>query len=160
VILLDTTVLNNFSHIERPDLLQLVLANAATTVQVMAELERGVASGHVPSCDWQWLEVVHLTAVERERLTRIRLVLDDGEASCIAVALERNASLFTDDLQARHYAQSRGIIVSGTLGVLSALMAKRHLTLAEGDELLRVMVAYGYRSPVRSLVNLRRTIGS
>jgi predicted nucleic acid-binding protein len=35
VILVDTIVLNNFAYIERPDLLQLVLADAATTPQVM-----------------------------------------------------------------------------------------------------------------------------
>jgi len=158
VILLDTTVLNNFSHIERPDLLQLVLADAATTTQVMAELERDVASGHVPRCDWQWLEVIRLAHLEQESLARIRLVLDDGEASCIAVALERNASLFTDDLLARQYAQRQGIIVSGTLGVLATLMAQKHLTAAQADELLQEMVSHGYRSPVRSLVDMiRRT---
>lgn len=159
MILLDTTVLNNFAHVERPDLLQLVLPGAATTSLVMAELERGVSSGHVPSCDWEWLEVVSLTPTEQETVARIRLVLDDGEASCIAVALERNASLFSDDLHARHYARRRGIPVSGTLGVLSALSAKGHLTLAEADELLQVMVARGYRSPVRSLADLRRQMG-
>jgi hypothetical protein len=37
VILLDTTVLNNFAHIERPDLLQLVYADAATTTQGMLD---------------------------------------------------------------------------------------------------------------------------
>jgi predicted nucleic acid-binding protein len=158
VILLDTTVLNNFAHIERPDLLQLVLVDAATTPQVMAELEDGVTSGHVPSCDWQWLEVIELAPTEQERLAQIRLVLDDGEASCIAVALERNASLFTDDLPARNDAQRRGIPVSGTLGVLAALVTKGHLTLAEADRFLQTMIAHGYRSPVQSLADLiRRT---
>jgi predicted nucleic acid-binding protein len=156
VILLDTTVLNNFAHIERPDLLQLALVDAATTSHVMAELERGVMSGHVPSCDWQWLEVIELTPTEQKRLAHIRLVLDDGEASCIAVALERNASLFTDDLQARHDAQRRGIAVSGTLGVLSALVAKEHLPIAEADVFLQEMISHGYRSPVRSLKDLIR----
>jgi predicted nucleic acid-binding protein len=156
MILLDTTVLSNFAHIERPDLLQLAVAYAATTPQVMAELERGVTSGHVPSCDWQWLEVVRLTPTEQERLAQIRLVLDDGEASCIAVALERNASLFTDDLPARHDAQRRGITVSGTLGVLAATVTKGHLSLAKADAFLQQMIAHGYRSPVQSLADLIR----
>jgi predicted nucleic acid-binding protein len=159
VILLDTTVLNNFAHIERPELLRLVMADAATTSHVMTELGRGVASGHVPACDWQWLEVIELTPAEQDRLACIRLVLDDGEASCIAVALERNASLFTDDLPARHDAQRRGITVSGTLGVLVALITKGHLTLAEADEFLHEMIAHGYRSSVRSLANLNQATG-
>ena len=148
MILLDTTVLNNFAHVERPELLRLVLPDAATTPLVIQELEQGVSSGYVPSCDWQWLPVVHLTPSEQEALTLHLSVLDAGEASCIAVALERNAGLFTDDLQARHLARGQGIAVSGTLGVLSALIAKGYLTVAMADELLQKMVSHGYRAPV------------
>jgi predicted nucleic acid-binding protein len=45
VILLDATVLSNFARIERLDLLCLALPDAATTLQVLTELERGVARG-------------------------------------------------------------------------------------------------------------------
>jgi predicted nucleic acid-binding protein len=45
VILLDTIVLSNFARIERLDLLRLALPDAATTPQVVTELERGVALG-------------------------------------------------------------------------------------------------------------------
>jgi predicted nucleic acid-binding protein len=159
VILLDTTVLSNFAHIERPDLLRLGLPDAATTPHVLAELERGIPSGRLPTCDWGWLEVVELTPSEETSLVHVRLVLDDGEASCIAVALERRASLFSDDLDARRYAQRRGIRVSGTLGVLSLLVKGGHLTVAEADDYLQGMIAHGYRSPVRSLADLEVTTG-
>lgn len=159
MILLDTTVLSNFAHIERPDLLCLALPDAATTPHVIAELERGVASGHLPTCDWEWLDVVELTPSEETSLAHVRLVLDDGEASCIAVALERKASLFSDDLDARRYAQRQGIRVSGTLGVLSLLVKGGYLTVAEADGCLQGMIAHGYRSPVRSLADLGVTTG-
>ena len=55
-------MLSNFAHIERLDLLRLALSNAATTSQVMTELEKGVASGRVPACDLEWLDVVKLTS--------------------------------------------------------------------------------------------------
>jgi predicted nucleic acid-binding protein len=158
VILLDTTVLSNFAHIERLDLLRLALPNAATTLHVVAELEKGVASDHLPACDWEWLDVVELTPTEEANLTRVRLVLGDGEASCIAVALERKAGLFSDDLDARRYAQRQGIRVSGTLGVLSLLKEQGYLTMAEADACLQGMIAHGYRSPVRSLVDLSGTV--
>jgi len=93
VVLLDTTVLSNFAHIERLDLLRLALPNAMTTSHVVAEFRRGLASGHLPTCDCGWLEVVELAPSEENSLAHVRLVLDDGEASCIAVALEREASL-------------------------------------------------------------------
>jgi predicted nucleic acid-binding protein len=160
VILLDTTVLSNFAHIERLDLLRLALPDAATTPHVVAELERGVASGHLPAHDWGWLDVVKLTPSEEASLARVRLVLDDGEASCIAVALERQAGLFSDDLDARRYARRQGIRVSGTLGVLSLLAKRGHLTVAEADDCLQGMVAHGYRSPVRSLADLSAITGT
>jgi predicted nucleic acid-binding protein len=154
VILLGTTVLSNFARIERLDLLRLALPGAATTPQVITELEKGVAAGYLTTRGWDWLEVVRLTPSEKAELARIRLVLDDGEASCIAVAIERNSSLFTDDLDARRYAQRYGIRVSGTLGVLSLLIKGEHLTFKEADDLLHAMIAHGYRSPVSSLADL------
>jgi predicted nucleic acid-binding protein len=159
VVLLDTTVLSNFAHIKRMDLLRLALPDAMTTPHVVTELKRGIASGHVPTCDCGWLEVVELTPSEEISLAHVRLVLDDGEASCIAVALEREASLFTDDLDARRYGQRHGICVSGTLGVLSLLVKGSHLTVAEADDCLQRMITHGYRSPVRSLADLGVTAG-
>ncbi len=116
MILLDTTVVSNFAHVERLDLLRLAIPDAATTPHVITELERGVASGHLSTSDWGWLRVVNLVPSEETRLAQVRLILDDGEASCIAVAIERKASLFSDDMDARRYARRRGIKVSGTLG--------------------------------------------
>jgi predicted nucleic acid-binding protein len=154
VILLDTTVLSNFAHIERLDLLRLALPDAATTPHVVAELERGLAAGYLPPCDWEWLELVELTPLEEASLVHVRLVLGGGEASCISVALTRKAGLFSDDLDARRYARRHGIRVSGTLGVLSLLVEREYLTLAEADGCLLEMIAHGYRSPVRSLADL------
>lgn len=160
MILLDTTVLSNFVHIKRLDLLRLALPDAATTPHVVTELERGVASGHLSTCDWEWLNVVKLTPSEETSLAQVRLVLDDGEASCIAVAIERKVGLFSDDLDARRYAQRRGIRVSGTLGVLSLLVKGGHLTVTEADDCLQAMIAHGYRSPVGSLADLRARTGT
>jgi len=160
VILLDTTVLSNFAHIERLDLLRLALPNAATTPQVMAELEIGVAAGYLPNCDCGWLEVVQLTPSGEASLAHVRLILGDGEASCIAVALERKGGLFSDDLDARCYARRRGLRVSGTLGVLSLLVDMGNITMTEADEYLQKMIAHGYRCPVRSLADLGGTDGA
>ncbi len=154
MILLDTTILSNFAHIKRLDLLPIVLPDAATTPHVIAELEVGVTFGYLPTCDWEWLNVVKLTPLEETRLTHVRLVLDDGEASCIAVAIERKAGLFSDDRDARRYARRHGIRVSGTLGALLLLVKDGHLTVAEADDCLQGMIAHGYRSPVGSLADI------
>jgi predicted nucleic acid-binding protein len=156
VILLDATVISNFAHIQRLDLLRLALpGNAATTPQVIAELERGIATGRLPACDWAWLNIAQLSQAEEANLARVRLILDDGEASCIAVALERGGTIFSDDRDARRYAQRQKLHVSGPLGVLLLLVEEKCLTLAEADACLQDMIAHGYRSPVTSLADVR-----
>ncbi len=157
MVLLDATVLSNFAHIGRVDLLRLALpSDAATTPQVLAELERGVADGRLLAGDWGWLEVLQLTPTEEANLARVRLVLGDGEASCIAVALERGCVIFTDDRDARRYAGRQKLHVSGTLGALLLLVERKHLTVAQADACLREMIAHDYRSPVTSIADLRK----
>jgi predicted nucleic acid-binding protein len=82
--LLDTTALSNFVYVDRLDLLASALPEALTTRQVIAELRRGEEAGQLPVNDWQWLKVADLTPDELVHFERIRLVLDDGEASCLA----------------------------------------------------------------------------
>ncbi len=156
MILLDTTVLSNFAHVKRLGLLRSALPGAATTPHVVEELKRGIASGYLPESDWTWLNVVELTPVEEANLARVRLVLGEGEASCIAVIIERGGVLFSDDGDARRYARHCGLQVSGTLGVLFLLVKRGQLTVREADACLQEMVAHGYRSPVRSLAELRQ----
>lgn len=80
--LLDTTLLSNFAHIERLDLLAAALPDASTTPQVKAKLQQGEAAGRLPPGDWSWLTIVGLSSDELAHFERIRQILDDGEASC------------------------------------------------------------------------------
>ena len=155
MILLDTTVLGNLARIGRIDVLRLALPDAVTTPQVLVELEKGRESGYLPAGPGEWPPAVNLAPQEEARMAGLRSILGDGEASCLAVLLERGGALFSDDLDARRYAQRQGIPVSGTLGVLVLLVEQGHLTLAQADNCLRRMIALGYRSPVKSLAALR-----
>jgi len=153
--ILDTTLLSNFAHIQRPDLLKAALGNnAAITATVVAALRAGVALGWVPWCDWSWLAVVTLNDEEQAQAAHYTAVLDPGEAECLAVAKWRAWVFASDDLAARRLAQRQGVAVTGTLGVLQKLVAVQTLTLDEADSHLAVMVARGYRAPVRSLCEL------
>jgi predicted nucleic acid-binding protein len=82
------------------------------------------------------------------------LVLDDGEASCLAVAFVRKGVLFSDDRDARRYAQRLGISFSGTVGILILLVKEGHLILDQADLLLQAMIRTGYYSPVGSLKDI------
>ena len=151
MILLDTTVLSNFARSGRLDLLRLALPEATTTHQVLTELQHGVNAGYFPAGSWEWLGVTELTTREESHLSELRTILGDGEASCIAVLIERPGILFSDDLLARRQSQRRGFPVSGTLGILLSLVKAGRLSLDEANACLQEMIAHGYRSPTRSL---------
>ncbi len=156
----DTTVLSNFAHAQRPDLLHLLFGSTIiTTPTVMAELRVGEDRKLVPTCDWEWLQVHQLPSDEVELAAQLRQQLDAGETECLAVALARNLTFLSDDFAARRMAWQRGVKVSGTLGVLLLLVQDGHLTLADADDLLRTFVAHGYRSPVKSLRDLCASLG-
>jgi predicted nucleic acid-binding protein len=155
LVLLDTTLLSNFAHVRRSDLLHAVFgADAATTPVVMAELRHGEALGLVPACDWTWLQVLEPGEDGLKLAGDLARTLDPGEAECLAAALSLNGHFLSDDFAARRMAASRGLVVSGTLGVLAMLVESGLLTLDEADELLQRMTDRGYRAPVRSLKDL------
>jgi len=152
---LDTTLLSNFAHAGRPDLLQTALGETAvTTATVLTELRQGEAAGLVPRQGWSWLPLTDLTPAEAALAAGYRKIVDAGEADCLAVAVTRNGRFLSDDMAARRLAQAEGVTVSGTLGVLLHLIEQHHLTLATADALLAQMRQAGYRAPVSTLQRL------
>lgn len=154
--LADTTVLNNFAQIRRPDLLRSAYPDLSAPVWVWSELNLGVRRGLVPACDWSWLNILDLTEREQARATEIRRELGAGEAACIAIAVSRGGLVLSDDWEARAFGRSLGLEVSGSLGVLNNLALKQILSLEDADVLLAEMVRRGFRSPHRSLREIPR----
>jgi len=154
--LADTTVLNNFAQIRRPDLLRGAWPDLAAPIPVWNELELGVRLGLVPACDWSWLKLLDLTEQEQVRADEVGRALDPGEAACIAVASSRGLLMLSDDWEARALGRSFGLEVSGSLGALDRLVWKQILSLDEADAFLTEMVRRGFRSPYRSLREIPR----
>lgn len=153
-VLSDTTVLSNFSQVQRPDLLRRAFPSLAAPRVVYEELRRGEGLERIPVCDWSWVEILDPTEDERSRAAELEHVLESGEAACLAMAETRGALLLTDDSSARRLATQIGVEISGTLGCLVKLCRREIIFLEEGDRLLEEMIACGYRSPVRSLREL------
>jgi predicted nucleic acid-binding protein len=151
VVVTDTTVLNNFAQIGRPDLLRWAFPGLAAPQAVREELAKGERLGHVPAGEWSWLDLCELTVAEQSRAADFERHLQAGEAACLAVAEARGGLVLTDDRAARLAAVALKLEVSGTLGALINLVRQEILTLEEGDALLIEMMVRGYRSPVRSL---------
>jgi len=151
-VLLDNTVLSNFSTIQRPDLVRAAFVEpVGTTKQAFREMQDGIAIGKVLACDWDWLTRVGLTSTEQAQFEVFYEHLGAGEASCLAAAKERGYRLATDDKDARRLARQLGISLTGTIGILAILVKQGQITLEEGDRFLHAMVAAGYRSPLVTL---------
>ena len=162
----DTTVLSNLTVVGRLDLLEKRYRKMAhTTVEVSDELRRGLQAGYgylenalrqIQSISPDgWL---HIVAPESEAEYQLRgefdLLLDPGEASCLALAISRGLILVTDDLAARQLAQERDVPLTGTVGILLALVRDDSLSLTEANAILAEMIGRRYRSPVDRLDEL------
>src|SRR4030095_4703028 len=97
-LIADTTVLSNFALVQRPELLSMAGSEVITAVQVMEEIRRGVERGILPPCDWQWLPICTLDTPEEVQLfEHISRRLGQGEAACLALAVQRGYTFLTDD---------------------------------------------------------------
>jgi len=153
--LLDNTVLSNFAVVSSIKLLQQAFESAlVTTDVVMTEFEAGVARGRLPETDLSWLTVLTLTQSENALCKQLLRRLNAGEASCLAVAAQRQGRIFTDDQDARRIAAQMRIPISGTLGLLVFLVEKKNVTLGEANSLLQAMIHSGYRTPLNILDSL------
>lgn len=142
IVLLDNTVLSNFSNIERPDLVHLALGETAATVnEAFTEYMAGVQAGKIPDCDWSWLPIFTLDTAQRTSFERLHARLGAGEAACIALALARGYRICTDDRDARKMAAQLQVPVTGTLGLLVRLVELGHLAEVEAGPLLKGMIA-------------------
>jgi predicted nucleic acid-binding protein len=162
----DTTVLSNLAVVGRLDLLEKRYRKMAlATVEVSDELRRGLQAGygHLENVLQQiqaispggWLRIATPeSAAEHQLRSEFDLLLDPGEASCLALAISRRLVLVTDDLAARQLAQERDVLLTGTVGILLALVRDGSLSLAEANAILAKMIERRYRSPVDRLDEL------
>lgn len=158
-ILLDTTILSNFALVGVLPLLQQGLQRRGLRPlippQVGAEFQRGVEKGlFAADADVDWTEVVKPSSQETAISRKLQGILGQGEASCLAIALERELPMATDDLKARDVARRLGVTVTGTLGILGWAVKAGLISLDEGDNILKAMRKQGYFSPVESLREL------
>ena len=156
MILLDTTVLSNYALVDQLHRLRLFArGRALATDVVLAEFEEGIARNLFSSPDITWIRRTRIRGGEEGRLfQRFSMRLGAGEASCLAVAIQRKHDFLTDDMDARKAALREGVRVSGSVGVLVNLINRELIHLEEGNRILRDFIASGYFSPVEKLDEL------
>lgn len=122
------------------DLLRALHARVLTPLAVMDELRRQrhwPPAGHASAPTW-----VEVEAPSAPPSSDLRTGLDDGEAHVIALAIERGIRLVAiDETKGRAVALARGLVVTGSVGVL--VRAKKQGLLAAVKPCLDAMRAGG-----------------
>ena len=108
VVISDTSCFIVLINIHEMDLMNKLYGMVTTTPEIINEL------GHsLP--EWVKVQAPSNTIKQRE----LESIVDKGEASAIALALEiANSLIVLDDLRARVIAEDLGLEVTGTLGVI------------------------------------------
>jgi len=88
-----------------------------------------------------WIEVT--AAYDQKQLQILKLELDAGEASAIALALDNpKARLIIDENKGRSVAKRLGLKVTGTIGVI--IKAKEQGLIHSGKDLLNRLDQHGF----------------
>ena len=113
VVISDTSCLIALDRINQLDLLQKLFHQIVTTQVVREEFGKELP---------EWIQIVEVQ--NQDKIQELEAVLDKGEASAIALALETAKSqLIIDEKKGRKVAQSLNIEIMGTLRVIQ--MAKQ-----------------------------------
>ncbi len=151
----DSVTISNFSLAGRLDILQARYAHhLALTTQVVDEISRGVTSGRhdlepiLALVDNGIFRLLVLTNEERTTFGKLSNNLGQGEASTIAAALHRDATVVTDDRAARQATRDLALSLTGTIGILIACVRDSTVPAATADSVLESMVDAGFYSPV------------
>ncbi|MHC6203516.1 hypothetical protein ACYULU_10020 [Breznakiellaceae bacterium SP9] len=108
LIIADTSCLIAFTTIDRLEFLNELCKKIYITPEIAAEYGETVPD---------WIQVIPVKDTSKVRT--IHTVLDLGEATAIALAIEmENSLLILDDGKARRFARNIGISMTGTLGLL------------------------------------------
>lgn len=150
---LNTTVLSNFAHIDRIELL-LDLPRLVTVDAVYEELEAGTETHpyleHALAALNEGIPVVTPSAAAADVEEALLRTLDPGEAQALAVATVVDGVLVTDDGDARATARERGVGVTGSIGLLVRFVEDDRISAATADEFLKRWIdEAGFRSPAR-----------
>jgi predicted nucleic acid-binding protein len=112
-IISDTSCLIILTNINEIDLLRKLYGKIITTAEVAEEFGQTLP---------EWIEIRVASDEFRQRI--LELQIDKGEASAIALAIELSDSVvILDDYKARKLAESLGIQIIGTIGII--IKAKR-----------------------------------
>lgn len=161
-IIFDNCVLSNFAMSGSLDVVKTLYDKSAyVTDFVAAENMKGITHGYKGLDEIKeaimegWLLEVTLNGnAERALFDSISVSFGLGEASSMAVAKARKYLFACDDRAARKEAESLGIRLTGTIGIIVKAISTGMITGRKGDEILKSMIRHGFYAPVDSISEL------
>lgn len=133
IIISDTSCLIALTKIEKLDLLKDLYQKIIITTTVYQEF-----GGSLPD----WFFVTEVT--DKQKQFELENLLDKGEASSIALALEiENSTLIIDETKGRKIAQSLNIDIIGTIGII--LLADKKGLISDVIGTILRLVNKGFR---------------
>jgi len=152
---LDTSVLSNFAHVDRIDVLD-DLPRLATVEAVRMELDDGIETHSYLERAVAVLDddipVITPSPAAQEMEQDLLKRLDPGEAQALAVADVRNGTFVTDDGDARTIARNRDIPLTGSIGLLVRFVKDDVMSVEDADRYLKRWIdEAGFRSPARDI---------
>ena len=158
-IIFDACVLSNFALSGSFPLIKSLYSGTSYLTDFVAEeILRGIRKGHEAlavvrqACRDGWLGEINLErAEEKDLFTSLSVSLGSGEASSIAVAKIRGMVFACDDRVARREVHLLEVKLTGTVGILFRAVKTNLISSGEADNILQLMIARGFYSPVRSI---------
>jgi uncharacterized protein len=132
IIISDTSIISNFFIINELELIHLTFNDIIIPEKVFDELQQLYSFGYDLSVlnTLKWLNIQ--SPKNYSAVTSLLHIIDPGEAEAIVLAQELNADfLLIDDLKGRIYAQSLGIQIVGSVGILIKAKQQGHITLVK-----------------------------
>lgn len=142
VIVSDTTSLIVLEGLDALALVCQVFESVLIPQAVFNELVAGSADLAQKLQTSDCIELIKLQA--SEQLDNLLLILDQGEAEAITLALEKQLPILIDERKGRLIARQKGLVVTGFLGLLLLMTQKNVLPKQEAKQLLDQAIQNGF----------------
>ena len=145
MIIANSTVLITLINIDEFEILKLFIEKIIITNEVYSEIsiqqstksfiDKEITKGYISVKSYE----------NRQLFKEIHFILDSGESSSIALALEENSPLIIDEKKGRKFAKAKGVEVIGLVGILRFLYMEKILSYKRVKEIIDKLNSSDFR---------------
>lgn len=145
MIVSDATVLITLINIDEFRVLSLFTEHIVITPEVYEEvIQHAHARRYMQEQKEKgFISIEHYT--DSSNFDAFCYLLDEGEATSITLALEKNLPLIIDEKKGRKFAQAQGVEIIGLVGILKYLYTKNILTKEETQSIVQKLNISDFR---------------